>query len=238
MSAIVFQDVTKRYYRDFWHRKPVTALSDFSMTVEAGSCFAFLGLNGAGKSTALRVLMGLTAPDAGGAAITVDGSRTHPLSRVGFLSEGTRFYPHVSALALLKTAARLSGVGAADADRRALELLAFVGLEGIGGPVKNFSKGMRQRLGLAQALVNDPRLLILDEPFSGLDIAGRREMLERLQLLHDQGTTIFFSSHLLSDIQQLATHCGIIHQGRTCGTYRVAALGLPLEEFFLQTIGQ
>ncbi|MBW1645283.1 MAG: ABC transporter ATP-binding protein [Deltaproteobacteria bacterium] len=234
MAIISFQGVSKRYYRDFWRRRPVGALDNFTMEVERGSCFAFLGLNGAGKSTAIRVLLGFSRPDAGAAVIHRPAAQAHPFSGVGFLAEAAGLPDHLSPLAILETAARLHGLPPPRAAERAREVLEFVGLAGIRGRCRELSRGMRQRLGLAQALVNDPDLLVLDEPFTGLDIAGRREIIARLRLLHRQGKTIFFSSHILGDVARLASHVGIIHQGRCLGTMPVGGLDEEaLEELFL-----
>ncbi len=237
MSVITFQRVKKRYYRDFWRRRPVAALDGFTMEVEKGSCFAFLGLNGAGKSTAIRILLEFSRPDSGAAVIHRQAEQAHPFAGVGFLAEAAGLPDHLSPTAVLTTAARLHGMNVRQAAARAAEVLEFVGLAGIRGRCRELSRGMRQRLGLAQALVNDPDLLVLDEPFTGLDIAGRREIITRLQLLHQRGKTIFFSSHILGDVARLATRVGIIHRGRCLGT--MAAAGLEegeLEELFLSRL--
>jgi len=238
MISISFNDVTKIYYRDFWRRQPVKALDSFSLEVGLGSCFAFLGLNGAGKSTAIRILLGLTRPTGGSAHMYGRSAAAHPLTGVGFLAENIGLPGHVAPEFLLRSVGRLAGMRSSAAEEKAAEMLDFVGLPGIKGKVKNLSRGMRQRLGLAQALMHDPDLLILDEPFTGLDIAGRREIIDRLIELHRQGKTIFFSSHILEDVVRLATHVGIIHQGRSLGIFPVAELDGRPEEFFLDKIGQ
>ncbi len=237
MPAISFKDVTKIYYRDFWRRQPVKALDSFSLGVESGSCFAFLGLNGAGKSTAIRILLGLTRPTGGSARLYGRPDAAHPLTGVGFLAENIGLPAHVAPVFLLRSVGRLSGMSSATAAEKAAEMLDFVGLSGVKGKVKNLSRGMRQRLGLAQALMHDPDLLVLDEPFTGLDIAGRREIIDRLIELHQQGKTIFFSSHILEDVVRLATHVGIIHQGRFLGVFKAEELEGRPEEFFLEKIG-
>lgn len=236
MSAIAFKDVTKIYHRDFRHRQPVKALDSFSLEVESGSCFAFLGLNGAGKSTAIRILLGLTRPTGGSARMYGRPDAAHPLTGVGFLAENIGLPAHVSPEFLLRSVGRLAGMGSTAAAEKAAEMLDFVGLSGVKGKLENLSRGMRQRLGLAQALMHDPDLLILDEPFTGLDIAGRREIIDRLADLHRQGKTIFFSSHILEDVVRLATHVGIIHRGRSLGIFPVAELAGRPEEFFLEKI--
>jgi ABC-2 type transport system ATP-binding protein len=237
MPAISFKDVTKIYYRDFWRRQPVKALNSFSLEVGPGSCFAFLGLNGAGKSTAIRALLGFTRPTGGSAHIHSRPDTTPPLTGVGFLAENIGLPGHVSPEYFLRSVGKLTGMPISQVAERTAEILEFVGLAGIKGQVKNLSRGMRQRLGLAQALIHDPDLLILDEPFTGLDIAGRREIIDRLRMLHQQGKTIFFSSHILEDVARLATHVGIIHRGISLGVYRAEELGNQPEEFFLEKIG-
>ena len=238
MSVITFKEVTKIYYRDFWRRRPVKALDSFSLEVERGSCFAFLGLNGAGKSTAIRVLLGFTRPAGGYASILCPPDTAHPLTGVGFLAENIGLPFHVSPEFFLGSVGRLAGLTSSRATRRTAEILEFVGLSGVRGRVKDLSRGMRQRLGLAQALIHDPDLLILDEPFTGLDIAGRREIIDRLRELHRQGKTIFFSSHILEDVARLATRVGIIHQGRSLGVFGAEELGSRPDDFFLEKIGR
>ncbi|MEA3241726.1 MAG: ABC transporter ATP-binding protein [Pseudomonadota bacterium] len=237
MPAISFKDVTKIYYRDFWRRQPVKALDSFSLEVEVGACFAFLGLNGAGKSTAIRVLLGFTRPTGGSAHIHNRLGTTHPLTGVGFLAENIGLPGHLSPEYFLRSVGKLAGMSKSQTAERTAEILAFVGLTGVKGQVKNLSRGMRQRFGLAQALIHDPDFLILDEPFTGLDIAGRREIIDRLRMLHQQGKTIFFSSHILEDVARLATHVGIIHQGQSLGVYPVEGFeNGELEAFFLDKI--
>lgn len=237
VAAITFENVTKIYYRDFWRRQPLKALNSFSLAVEPGSCFAFLGLNGAGKSTAIRVLLGFSRPTTGSASIRERADTTHPVAGVGFLAENIGLPVHVSPEYFLRSVGKLAGMSKSQAAARTAEILAFVGLSGVKGRIKNLSRGMRQRLGLAQALIHDPDLLILDEPFTGLDIAGRREIIDRLLELHRRGKTIFFSSHILEDVARLATHVGIIHQGRSLGVYPVEGFeNDELEAFFLDRI--
>ena len=237
MAAITFENVTKIYYRDFWRRQPVKALDSFSLEVEVGACFAFLGLNGAGKSTAIRVLLGFTRSTTGSAHIHKRADTAHPLAGVGFLAENIGLPAHVSPEYFLRSVGKLAGMSKSQAAARTAEILAFVGLTGVKGRIKNLSRGMRQRLGLAQALIHNPDLLILDEPFTGLDIAGRREIIDSLHQLHQQGKTIFFSSHILEDVARLATHVGIIHQGRSLGVYPVEGFeNDELEGFFLDKI--
>jgi ABC-2 type transport system ATP-binding protein len=160
------------------------------------------------------------------------------LTGVGFLAENIGLPFHVSPEFFLGSVGRLAGLTSSRAARRTAEILEFVGLSGIRGRVKDLSRGMRQRLGLAQALIHDPDLLILDEPFTGLDIAGRREIVDRLRELHRQGKTIFFSSHILEDVARLATRVGIIHQGRFLGVFGAEELGSRPDDFFLEKIGR
>jgi ABC-2 type transport system ATP-binding protein len=213
--AIEVRDLVKTYRTPFRRRK-VEALRGVSFSVERGRVFGFLGPNGAGKTTTIRILMGLIRATSG--TCTIMG---HPLpsqaarSRVGFLPEQPYFYDYLTVAELLDLAGRLFGLDAATRKRRGDELIAKVGLDRARNQsLKKFSKGMMQRAGLAQALMNDPDVVVLDEPTSGLDPVGRKEVRELILELRDAGKTVFFSSHILSDVETIADEIAIVARGQ------------------------
>jgi ABC-2 type transport system ATP-binding protein len=234
-AALVFDRVYKTFRRP-GRQPPVQALDDFSLTVNAGDCFAFLGLNGAGKSTALKILLGLCRPDAGRAA-PVGATPGERRRRLGYMAETATAFNALGPEPLLVATGRLGGLPRVVARERARELLVFVGLAGAGGPVGRFSRGMHQRFSLALALMHDPDILVLDEPFSGLDILGRRAIIALLADLHRQGKTVFFTSHSIADVGRLATRCGVIHCGRCRGTWALPPSAAALERLFLDVVG-
>lgn len=190
------------------------AVCSIDLSVPRGAIYAFLGPNGAGKSTTIRLVLGLLQPDAGSIAVFGLPFATHRLailSRLGALVESPSLYPHLTATENLAIPARLLRRGTGDITRA----LSTVGLASVGSKlVRHFSLGMKQRLGLALALLADPELLILDEPTNGLDPAGIQEIRELMRSLStEHGITVFVSSHLLSEVDQLATHVGILSQG-------------------------
>jgi len=190
------------------------AVRRVSVRVERGSVYAFLGPNGAGKSTTIRLMLGLLRPTGGSVALfglPLDGNRASILSRTGSLVENPSVYPHLTARENLEITRRILGAPASDIDR----VLHVVGLEKPSrNLVKTFSLGMKQRLGLAQAMIGARELLILDEPTNGLDPAGINEMRTLIrQLPTAHGITVFLSSHLLTEVEQVATHVGILSQG-------------------------
>src|SRR5216684_271743 len=224
MAAIEILDLEKSYLVGFWRKRPKLALRPLRLTIEEGEVFGFLGPNGAGKTTTLKLLMGLVFPTAGTARI-LDMDDPRVKSQIGFLPEQPYFYDHLSARELLNYYAQLSGVPAKGRSARVEQMLARVGLsDSAGVPLRKFSKGMLQRLGLAQAIVHDPKLVFLDEPMSGLDPMGRREVRDLIQQMRHEGKTVFFSTHILSDAEALCDRVGIIHQGELRGVGAVAEL--------------
>ena len=216
MSALSTYELTKDYAVGFWRKRPYRALDRLTLNVEAGEVFGFLGPNGAGKTTTLKLLMQLVYPTSGRAEIL--GRPSGDLSvkrRIGYLPENPYFYDHLTAEELLSYFGGLFGFDAADRRARANKLLDEVG---IGAerrmPLRKFSKGMLQRVGIAQALLNDPELVILDEPMSGLDPLGRRDVRALILQLRDRGCTVFFSSHVLSDAEALCSNVAILAKGR------------------------
>ncbi len=222
--AIVVRDLRKTYRTPF-RRKKVEALSGVTFTVERGQIFGFVGPNGAGKTTTIRTLMGLIRPSAGSAAILGHAIPSREARRrVGFLPEAPYFYDYLTVGELLDLAGRLFGMSAAARTQRANELIEKVGLgRARTQSLKKFSKGMLQRAGLAQALMNDPDVVVLDEPMSGLDPIGRKEVRDLILELRDQGKTVFFSTHILSDVEAITDEVAIIARGQ------LQAQGSPAE---------
>jgi ABC-2 type transport system ATP-binding protein len=216
MHALATEDLTKDYAVGFWRPRPYRALDKLTIAVEPGEVFGFLGPNGAGKTTTLKLLMRLVFPTSGRAELL--GKPIGDVSakrRIGYLPEQPYFYDYLTAEELLDYFAGLFGYDAAERRARVSRLLDDVG---IGAQrkmqLRKFSKGMLQRVGIAQALVNDPELVILDEPMSGLDPLGRREVRELILRLRDRGCTVFFSSHVLSDAEALCSRVAILAKGK------------------------
>jgi len=196
--------------------KKVEAVRGVSLTVSAGEVFGFLGPNGAGKTTTIKMAMGLIRPTQGSIQL-FGGSpdRLEARARVGYLPEHPYFYDYLKPTEILDFYARLFGLSASERKSRIDRLLDRVGLgHARNRTLRKFSKGMLQRVGIAQSLINDPDLLVLDEPLSGLDPIGRKEIRDLLVELRHDGKTIFFSSHILSDIEMLCDKVAIVHQGR------------------------
>ena len=215
MHAIEIHGLSKDYAVGFWKKQLRPALRSLDLTVNSGETFGFLGPNGAGKTTTLKLLMGIIFPTSGSATILGKDCLDPEVKRkIGFLPEQPYFYDYLSAPELLDYYARLSGVPAISRKQRIDELLGRVGLSDVGAKqLRKFSKGMLQRVGIAQAIIHDPEVVFLDEPMSGLDPVGRHEVRELIQHLKDQGKTIFFSTHILSDAEALCDRVGVIHKG-------------------------
>jgi ABC-2 type transport system ATP-binding protein len=217
MSAIEIEGLTKDYPAGFLHLERVRALDGLSLTVERGEIFGFLGGNGAGKTTAIKVLMRLMAPTAGRARILGhDVADVAMHARIGYLPEQPYFYDYLTARELLEYCAELFGYAPAARRARAADLLRRVHLDEAAWnrQLRKFSKGMLQRVGLAQALINDPEVVVLDEPMSGLDPIGRRQVRDLIAGLRAGGVTVFFSSHIIADIEVLCDRVAILRRGR------------------------
>lgn len=222
-------------------RKKNQALTGLSLTIAQGEVFGFLGPNGAGKSTTIKLPLRFLKPDSGslrilGKAVGQEEFR----QQIGYLSEFPFFYDHLSARETLLLSGRLSGMGRSAIYQRIPMLLERMTLtEAADRRVGGFSKGMKQRLGMANALVHDPEVLIFDEPMSGLDPVGRHQIKRLIAELKQEGKTIFFSSHILSDIEALCDHIGVIHKGILLyngGLGDFLATGEGLEERFVKVI--
>ena len=213
-AALEFEGLTKEY-RSFPSRRRLRALDNFTLQVEAGEIFGFLGPNGAGKSTAIHLAMGFMRPTSGsGRMLGAPFGRPRTRRRVGFLAENVALY-HRRAERLVRFYGALNGLSGPSLTRRAREAIEAVGLqEQSGRNVGKFSRGMLQRVGLAQALVNDPELLILDEPTSALDPLARVVVRELLLAAREAGKTIFLSSHLLSEVELVCDRVAVLHRGK------------------------
>jgi ABC-2 type transport system ATP-binding protein len=216
MTALATYDLTKDYAVGFWRPRPYRALDHLTLEVEPGEVFGFLGPNGAGKTTTLKLLMQLVYPTSGrGELLGKPIGDQAAKRRIGYLPENPYFYDHLTAEELLQYFAGLFGYGGAERRARASRLLDEVGISAERKlQLRKFSKGMLQRVGIAQALINDPELVIFDEPMSGLDPLGRREVRALILRLRDRGCTVFFSSHVLSDAEALCSRVAILAKGR------------------------
>lgn len=215
--VIDIKGLTKDYQVGFLKKRTVRALDHLTIDVRRGDILGFLGPNGAGKTTTLKLLMRLIYPTEGSATILgnpIDDVATR--SRIGYLPENPYFYDYLSGRELLEYTARLFALEKPVAQRRAAELLAMVGLDKdrADRQLRKYSKGMLQRIGIAQALVNDPEIVFMDEPMSGLDPIGRREVRDLMLSLREQNKTIFFSSHILSDVEALCDRAAILSSGK------------------------
>jgi ABC-2 type transport system ATP-binding protein len=217
MSVIEINNLTKDYEVGFWRKRKVRALDELSLSIDGGQIFGFLGANGAGKTTTLKLLMRLIFPTDGSAQILGHDIRDVSMhQRIGYLPENPYFYDYLTAREFLDYCAQIFGYPAATRRKRAADLLARVKLDEKrwDTQLRKFSKGMLQRVGLAQSLVNDPEIVFLDEPMSGLDPVGRREVRDLIAELRDEGKTVFMCSHILSDIEVLCDRVAILKKGR------------------------
>jgi len=231
MAAIEILGLEKTYHVGFWRKRPKCALRPLHLSVEQGEIFGFLGPNGAGKTTTLKLLMGLVFPTGGSARILgMEINDPRMKAQIGFLPEQPYFYDYLTANELLEYYAQLSGVPAPERRRKTSEVLSRVGLQDAGGTqLRKFSKGMLQRVGIAQAILHEPKVLFFDEPMSGLDPMGRREVRDLMEELKQQGKTVFFSTHILSDAESLCDRVAVIHLGELRGVGAVADLTSSVE---------
>ncbi|MBS2024779.1 MAG: ABC transporter ATP-binding protein [Deltaproteobacteria bacterium] len=216
MDAVVRTEHLGKIFRvGFWARR-VVAVEDLSFEARRGEIFGLLGPNGAGKTTTIKILMGFVRPSSGSAEVA--GHKAGSIAarrKLGYLPENPALYEFLRGDEYLVFAARLAGLSRADAKKKSAELLEKVGLAGRADrPIRRFSKGMVQRLALAQALVGDPETVILDEPMSGLDPIGRKDVRDLILGLRTEGRTVLFSTHILSDVEAICDRVGIVVQGK------------------------
>lgn len=226
MNDIVIEKLSKSYPSGWPGRQPFVVLSELSLTVGRGEIFGFLGPNGAGKTTTLKILLGLVRATSGTAMLL--GKPTGDVDtrrRIGFLPESPYFYDYLTAEEFLGFYGQLAGLTRTEIAPRISALLDLVGLvDARTRQLRKFSKGMLQRVGLAQALIHDPELIILDEPMTGLDPVGRKQVRDLILGLRDRGKTVFFSTHILPDVEMICDRVGIVMKGRLLASGRVEDL--------------
>src|SRR5271163_5031429 len=231
--AIEIEELTKDYAVGFWRKRMRRSLDHLTLQVQEGEAFGFLGPNGAGKTTTLKLLMSLIFPTAGTARVrgrSIDDVRMH--REIGYLPEQPYFYDYLTARELLDYYARFFGYPTLERRQRVTRFLEHVGLADAGDvQLRKFSKGMLQRVGIAQAIVHDPQVVFLDEPMSGLDPVGRREVRNIILELKRQGRTVFFSTHILSDAEMLCDRVAVLVGGKLQG------VGAPNEIVSLEVYG-
>ncbi len=238
-AAIEIENLTKDYPAGFWRKRMRRSLDHLSLRVEEGEVFGFLGPNGAGKTTTLKLLMRLIFPTEGTARIrgrSIDDVSMH--AEIGYLPEQPYFYDHLTARELLDYYARFSGFGRAERKRRVTRYLELVGIAAAADvQLRKFSKGMLQRVGIAQAILHEPKVIFLDEPMSGLDPIGRREVRDIILDLKRQGRTVFFSTHILSDAEMLCDRVAVLVGGKLQGTGapgEIVAIDVQAMEVFFE----
>ena len=223
-TVIQINNLTKDYETGFLKKKKVRALDDLSLEVQGGQIFGFLGGNGAGKTTTIKILMSLLFPTSGTAKILGrDISDVAMHQSIGYCPENPYFYDYLTARELMDYFGEIFGLEATTRKQRTEDLLIRVGLDekSWDRQLRKFSKGMLQRVGLAQSLINDPEIVFLDEPMSGLDPMGRREIRELIAGLRDRGMTVFMSTHILSDVEALCDEVAILRKGKLAATGRL-----------------
>lgn len=242
MNVIEAKKVTKIYKPlDFWKKEPILAIKDINLEVKKGEVFGLLGLNGAGKTTLMKIFLGLLKPTSGEVKIFNDSIENRAVrQKIGYLSELPYFPKYLKAYEILDYFADLFNLDSKIKKEKINEVLEIVRLSGKQNlKVKAFSKGMQGRLGLAQAILNDPELLFLDEPMSGLDPLGYKETRDIILELHKKGKTIFFNSHILSEVEKICDRVGILHKTKIVDIQPVKKILKKyknLEDYFVKTI--
>lgn len=244
MNVIEAKNVTKIYNSlDFWKKDKILAIQDINIEVKEGEVFGLLGLNGAGKTTLMKIFLGLLKPTSGTVKIFNDSiENLNVRKKIGYLSELPYFPKYLKAIEILEYFADILDVDPKIKKQKIFEVLELVRLQGkYNLRVKAFSKGMQGRLGLAQALLNDPSLLFLDEPMSGLDPLGYKETRDIILNLKKQGKTIFFNSHILSEVEKVCDRVGVLHKTRLIDIQPVKTILKKyknMEDYFIKTINK
>lgn len=243
MNIVKVKGVSKLYkrYKGFLKKEKILALKNLDLEVKKGEVFGLLGLNAAGKSTLLKILLGFISPTEGKYRLLgEEGDNIKVKQKIGFLSEDPRLYPYLSAEEYLNLCGKLFKINKRERERKIQNLLKTVDLSNVCKiRLKEFSKGMIQRVGIASVLINNPEIIFLDEPMSGLDPLGRKRIKNIILELKKRGKTIFFSSHILAEVEEICDRIGILHKGELIGTKEINELkkeGKSLEEFFLKII--
>ncbi len=231
-KAIDVQAVGQTFRTGFW-LKPVRVLNGVELTVPVGSVFGFLGANGAGKTTLIHLITGLRKPTTGTVKVFgQDAISREARARIGYLPERPYFHEHLTGEGLLNYYGALSGINTHEREYRITQVLKNVGIEPARRTeLRRYSKGMLQRIGIAQALLHDPSLLVLDEPMSGLDPKGRNEMRELIQKMSDEGRTIFMTSHVIPDVEAICDRYAVIEKGRIVESGPISAFKGDVYEF-------
>ena len=226
MDAIVIEGLTKTFWSGWPGRPSVTVLDGLTLSIEQGQIYGFLGPNGSGKTTTLKILLGLMHATTGRVEVLgKPAGNVMVRKRIGFLPESPYFYDYLTAEEFLTFYGHLAGLDRVELNKRVTHLLEIVGLvDARTRQLRKFSKGMLQRIGLAQALIHDPELVILDEPMSGLDPVGRKEVRDLILGLRDQGKTVFFSTHIIPDVEMICDRVGVLAKGKLLATGRVEEL--------------
>ena len=238
-EIVVSLNGVSKTFRDFWLRPTVVAVDALSLGVRRGEVFGLFGPHGSGKSTTMKMILGLLSPSAGQVRLFGLGPQSVAARRrLGYLPELSYLHPFLTAAETLRYYAGLCSLPRREAVRRTRELLAMVGLEDVANrPVGGFSKGMARRVALASALVGRPELLVLDEPTSGLDPISTKEVKTLVKALARGGMTVLTTSHMLADAEDICDRVMILNRGRSVAEGKVAELGTSLEEFFLAKVG-
>src|SRR5882672_2059196 len=225
-EAVLTENLTK-VYKDFWGRDKVRALDDLNLTIQRGEVFGLLGPNGSGKSTTIKLLLGLIFPSRGRASVLGQPAGSTTINeKIGFLPEESYLYRFLNGEEILKFYGRLFKIPRRELNRRVPELLDIVGLDAKSRKrkLREYSKGMARRIGLAQAMINNPDLILLDEPTTGLDPIGTREMKDLILSLKNQGKTVLLCSHLLADVQDVCDRVTILFRGKKMVEDKVSEL--------------
>jgi ABC-2 type transport system ATP-binding protein len=238
MEAISVSNLSKSYFKKLTEVKVVDSID---LSIPRGEIFGFLGPNGAGKTTTMKMLVGLSHPDTG--SIKILGKPNSSLvtkKKIGFMPENPYFYSYLTGSEFLNFMGEIFGLDYPTRLTKSSRLLKLVGLEGAANlQLKNYSKGMSQRIGLAQSLINDPEVIFLDEPLDGLDPIGRKDIKDIIRGLKKQNKTVFFNSHILSDVEEICDSLGIIDQGQIIVQGKVKKLlskSQSLEDYFVKLI--